>query len=305
MTTAVIPPSYWECIDDEFERLVLDDGEKLVSTEQRQCEFVNTIGLRCPTKYWGIYPCCKDHQCTYMITSNYQCTSTVNCKTKWYCDKHSKRCQCQHIVDGKQCQQMVYFYSYKSGCYFCASHKCKQCECANPAGENALHLCQMHIDAQITCDYVTKDGNKCSRIIDRIECNNLLFDKTIGLQQEMSVTNYCHEHLCRNTGCRRRIRNDRTPYCIIHSIRCEHNIDNEDKSTHCHNYIKMPDDTIMKLEPEYAILCDEHKCHWTETPTDWKDFCVKACVKHDDCGLYCEEHYNIYRFHKFEFAQQS
>lgn len=311
---------------DELSKLdVNDDFSFLASSERTQCQFVNTIGIRCPERYWGESPCCVDHRCTYISDKKKQCTNTIDCHSRWYCTKHGTMCKCQYRVKKKQCPNMVYFYMHKFGCAYCLEHQCTYNGCKNPIGDNIQRLCVYHFQTLIFCKHIKSDGNQCTNVIDRagIDFDKVEKSESDGDCCEINTKDdrlsYCPEHICRVEFCHRHIRNDATPWCAVHSVQCEYifpensqqentplskdTVENpEHKNVNrCKNYacsINLDSDTECK----YPILCNIHRCHWEGRSSDWKSICHKHSVVKDDCSLYCEEHYNIYRFHKFEYT---
>lgn len=335
---------------DELSKLDIDDDFGfLASSERTQCQFVNTIGMRCPDRYWGNSLCCKNHQCTFMFNKTKQCTSTMDCHTKWYCTKHSKKCKCQFNENNEPCSDMIYFHIYKSGCKYCFKHQCSSHGCPYPIGDNKYKLCKFHYDELIFCCYVGSDGNQCTEIIDRMELSSdKIMEKNINnehvkniiISNEKNVSPhqilYCSKHTCHVRNCRYHIRNDFTPWCRLHSVRCDFkNSTQLDKNelfwdiqtslnydtnttlpeqvlvssfdhdeSRCQNYVLCPNPGSSSEDNENPVFCSEHLCHWEGNLSDWKKICIKSSVKKDDCSLYCEEHYQIYKFHKFEYTIQ-
>lgn len=335
---------------DELSKLDIDDDFGfLASSERTQCQFVNTIGMRCPERYWGRSLCCENHKCTYMLRKAKQCTNTVDCNSKWYCTKHSKRCMCQFYENDKRCHDMVYFHIYKTGCNYCFKHQCSSHGCGYPTGNNEYKLCTFHYDTLIFCGYVGNDGNQCTTVVDRIEINpgckcaekdttnahncNIISPEIKDSPQQI-LTNkqplYCPKHTCHVENCYYPIRNNTTPWCQLHSVQCDFvcsiESSSEDASlfwdmptnsqcqepvfdpfinsneNRCKNYVLLPNPDDKDVGVKNPIFCREHKCHWEGNCSDWKNTCHKSSVKKDGCSLYCEEHYQIYKFYKFEYV---
>lgn len=289
---------------------------------KRQCNFLNTLGMRCPETYIGSLECCKNHQCTYMLRKNIQCNEMINCKSKWYCTKHGERCRCQHLdSNGEQCRNSIYFYMYLHGAGFCEKHKCKLPNCIYEIQNKEYNICKYHFEAVIFCDY-THNNQRCKNIVGYFNNNYDTISSSFMRSSCMCVNaKYCDEHKCHDDKCNQSIRNEKTPWCFNHSRRCEFISKNKER---CENYKyykytdadlseqlkllswnfkniskKNPEKEYINEDPLQEIfLCSKHQCHWT------KQECKKSINDTYDDSIFCKEHYSQNLFYEYEYFTQ-
>lgn len=288
----------------------------------RQCNFFNTLGIQCPEKYFGSFECCINHRCSFMFNKIEQCSKITNCKSKWYCQEHGKQCRCiQKDSNDNQCQNSIYFYNYKNGSRFCEKHKCKFPCCNLRVNNREYHLCNLHFNSIVFCDYIDNNNHKCENIIHQLKNldDNDMTASTSFVKNSVffTKTNYCGEHTCHLTNCKNCMRNDKTPWCFKHTIRCD--FENK-QGERCDNYIfhKYDDDDITiknlsdclnkinieekendeNIKIEKIHLCAKHKCHWK------KSECQKKVDNEVDNTLYCYEHRKENLFYEFEYSTQ-
>ena len=304
-----------DCDDD-----TKNDAGFLDSHERNQCTFINTIDIRCPERYWGFSSCCENHMCTFMYNKNKRCDNVVDCKSKWYCVEHANFCRCLHYENDEQCCNMIYFHIFKSGCNYCELHRCRAVSCIYPIENNCKNLCSAHFNSLIFCRYMNKLGVSCTNVIDvhnYSDYSNIFLDQCqnspIRQFNKTSISKYkkhirrnlfCSEHTCIVDKCNNCVR-DECHLCISHSMQCEYS----DDTKKCDKYVLIPKGrslmTIGDLFEQtqlYPVYCEEHRCHWNGDIGDWNNYCCKCCVKKLESNLYCEEHYQIYLFRKFEYS---
>jgi len=110
---------------------------------------------------------------------------------------------------------------------------------------------------------------------------------------------FCRDHLCGIPACKNCKRDDRTQWCVEHSVRCEFMMGIE----LCSNYVKCQHRELKPIENFWDFpvqmeryYCDEHRCQYSGSN------CQNSIVIEPDCDMYCREHYEIYKFKFYEFA---
>lgn len=288
------------------------EDESIEFAVESNCIFKNTRGMRCQRKAEKMMECCEYHQCMY-IFDTHRCEDVVTCKSKYYCELHSKICACEHqMEDGRKCGQSIYYAYRMKGINYCQEHACRFTYCAGERIENCDGQCLSHYISQVYCGYIYDDGSQCKEVIGRLpatdaEKNEMMCIGDVKIRDETYKTDerirtmdqllYCVNHVCCVSDCGKCRINDNTPWCERHSKRCEY-ID--DKGIKCNGYYKVArccdDDRRVQCK-----LCEKHRCQWRgHSIGDTMDCCEKI-EKHDECEKYCAIHYVQYIFYKYEF----
>lgn len=295
---------------------------EFTEVERSQCEFINTIGMRCPEKYWGIESCCGRHRCSYMVSRTEQCSNVINCNNRWYCDVHREMCRCHFTNNKIRCQNVIYFHSYVFGCDYCDEHHCSVPNCRFCVDNNKYKLCLLHFKALIFCDYYDNENQKCQEIIKR---PNIIYDfnnyddslenyefeaQLMEIEfacQSLHNGKFCEKHRCRIPNCKKRIVNDKILYCKRHTIECDYIFED---GTPCKNLVRYSNEDAKRNSESVfwgdgnveKFYCDEHRCHWNGSLLEDETMCNKQIEIKPDCHLYCDRHYNIVMFSKYEYA---
>ena len=294
----------------------------------KQCDFVNTIGMKCQGIYLGTVTNCSRHRCIFMKGKSERCRNTVVCNNKWYCIEHLKMCQCVYEKDKIRCAKPIYFSAYKTGTQYCEEHKCiyTYCKyCVDEKPNNKYHLCTSHFDALVLCDYFDLTNKKCNKIVEMRDVvrknldGEILFD--ICIDDNLTYSDlycvspninyfqerFCPEHKCCVDKCHEHIRNHRTKFCRKHSSKCEFqqcedyvycdNNDDEEVAPELYQTDNVFwDDTIKK---NINIYCDKHQCHWKGDLNSHDEICHDHICAN---SMYCQKHNDMYLFDVFEYG---
>ena len=201
-----------------------------------------------------------------------------------------------------KCDRMVYFYSHKSGNKYCSEHQCVMLGCNRcVCQESSCKLCSYHNNELIFCKYI-EDGVQCKNVVGKMDVG---FDVELP-EPYQRARFFCQEHICRVSGCTRRIRNKDSLWCSNHSVPCKYirrkiNPDDYVEITVCDKFVLKKCDS--EEENEKNVYCGKHRCHWNMDKLEQNDDKCYECVEEtDDCPLYCKKHYQIYKFKKFEYV---
>uniref|UniRef100_A0A6C0BK40 Uncharacterized protein n=1 Tax=viral metagenome TaxID=1070528 RepID=A0A6C0BK40_9ZZZZ len=259
-----------------------------------QCQFRNTTRMQCPTMVTDLYDFCPEHRCTYKYSVCNQCDRIVNCYTRGYCLEHADVCRCQHTDDlHGRCTQRVEYPYYHTGCRYCSDHRCWVGGCKNEQYETHYHMCQTHFHQLPICDFIDGNGNchRCINIVDEEQMTDQerhgLFTGFCTYLSTMERMRYCRDHTCQIPQCKKRIRNQKSPWCNDHSIVCHY--------PRCEN--------IVSHDATHSqIYCAEHICHWVGFHLSDPGRCQQMISKQPGSSEYCEIHYRLYSFYKDEYS---